>query len=151
MPDDFEVSQTEKPFNVFYSQPVLPQGRRGQIQPLSQDQRQLPQAAVCIDNDSCPSSRKSRNILENGLYVPEIVNYVREDDHIKFLIKAKVVGVALNEMEFWMSLSGAFNHLAREIYSNPQRWFKLGKQITSVATDLQHSLASWDQELINLS
>ena len=51
------------------------------------------------------------NLLQDGLNIPQIVNQIREDDHIKLFAKVQCMCVRVDKAEIWMAPSSRTNHL----------------------------------------
>src|SRR5205085_3450828 len=94
--------------------------------------------------------RKARELLQDLLYIPDIIHQVGENDHVKRLIKVERVRVRLNETQRRVLALRSFEHRTGEVHADPCARLKRRQEIALRTTNLKHARAVRDEELIDL-
>ena len=81
-------------------------------------------------------------LFENSLYIPKIVDNIRQDDGIECIIQIKIVCINVYKPELGVSLTCSIYHINRKINSNPYLRAQGCKQIALSTTYLKDFL-SW--------
>src|SRR6266700_6889452 len=81
----FEVCQVQEVVDVLDGQPVLLEQRLAHAEGPCQVQRDLPQAAVEVENQPRAGPRHALQLAEGDLDVPQVVDHVGQDDDVEGL------------------------------------------------------------------
>ena len=55
--------------------------------------------------------RITANMLQQRLYIPDIVDQIGQDDHVERFFGSERQTVGADEIELWMALFGALDHV----------------------------------------
>jgi len=122
-PGDFEVGQTQQVVHVLDGEPVLFEQRFSQSQRARDVERQLPQSTVEVEDEPRARPGELFQLAERDFDVPQVVDHVRQDDHVERLIlQIQPVRIGLDKAQLWMAFGGTADHAARNIHSESERW-----------------------------
>ncbi len=110
----------------------------------------MPKSAVKIHDQARGRRAKLGDLLKHRLHIPQIIDCVRQDDHVKMLtVQRERVCIGLDEFHLRVLSTGAADHLPRNIDPQGAARSDSCKEIAFSAADLQHAEPRGDQELID--
>lgn len=95
---------------------------------------------VRVDLHGDPLLRSFGNFADQR-DVPQVVDQIRQDNHVEVFVGVEFVRVRKMEIEGRVALFRSSNHLGRQVDSNAVGRLQAGKQIALSTPDLEHALA----------
>lgn len=86
--------------------------------------------------------------FQHDLDVPEIVQEIRQDDHVEALTEVQVVNVSHDERQPGVLRTGPQNHLGREVHADAEVRIEGGQEVPGPAAKLEDPSAGRDEEPI---